>query len=417
MSNYTVHLSFRDVFTRNLVNANIRFPIKTFGNDRGLKVCCVVTKMKYIVIVFIIICFVSCNKKQNIDVSNVTMPDGRTVKVFHLQNKQGISVDVMEYGATILNIFTPDRSGNFNDILAGYDSIETYFRDQSYFGCVVGRFANRIAEGKFMLDSVEYKLNKNEKNINHLHGGINGLNKKLWKGNLIIADHSQAVKLSYISPDGEEGYPGNLDITVTYTLNDSNELKMDFIAKTDKATVVNLTNHLYYNLSDSCKTSILEHQLQVNANSFLKVNKNLIPVGAASSVENTPFDFREPKTIGKDIYAPDSQFIYCGGYDHNFILNRNNNDNLNFAVRLYEPTSGRVLELFTNQPGLQFYSGNFLNGNIIGKKGRVYKKYDALALEAQKFPDSPNHCNYPSTELQIGQTYNHNTVLRFKIVE
>jgi aldose 1-epimerase len=375
--------------------------------------------MRYIAILFILIFIHSCKTKENNNVRTVMMPDGRAVKVFHLINKQGISVDVMEYGATLLNILTPDKNGKFINILAGYDSVETYFRDKSYFGCVVGRYANRIAEGKFKLNNIEYQLKRNEKNTNHLHGGIEGLNKRLWQGVPIIADKSQAVKLSYMSPDGEEGYPGNLNISVTYTLNDSNDLHIDYQAVTDKATVVNLSNHSYYNLSGNCQTSILEHQLQINADSFLMVNSNLIPVGNGVSVLNTPFDFRKPKNIGKDINALDSQLVYCnGGYDHNFILNsKAKNDHLNFALRLCEPKSGRVLEFFTDQPGLQFYSGNFLNGSIAGKNGCVYKKYDALVFETQKFPDSPNHPEYPSTELNPGQTYSHHTILKFKVSE
>jgi aldose 1-epimerase len=375
--------------------------------------------MRYLVVLFILIITYSCINRDSIHSRSIIIPDGRVVKIFHLQNKQGVSVDAMEYGATLINIFTQDRNGNFGNILAGYDSVKTYFQDQSYFGCVVGRYANRIAGGRFKLNGIEYNLLKNEKNINHLHGGINGFNKKLWKGTPIIAEGSQAVKFIYISPDGEEGYPGNLNATVTYTLNDSNELHIDYTATTDKATIVNLSCHSYFNLSGNCNTGILAHQLQINADSFLMVDRNLIPIGNASSVANTPFDFRTPKNIGMDFSVPDSQLIYSnGGYDHNFILNGNrNNNSMNFALRLSEPKTGRILEIFTNQPGLQFYSGNFLNGSIIGKNSCAYQKYGALVFETQKFPDSPNHSSYPSTELQPGQTYRHNTVLKFKIIK
>ena len=375
--------------------------------------------MRYLLIILILNCLFSCQTEENSKITTVTMPDGRSVKVFHLQNKNGVSVDVMEYGATLINIYTPDNKGKLENIVAGYDSVETYFSDNSYFGSIVGRFANRIADGKFKINDTEYSLPRNEKNINHLHGGINGLNKKLFKGTLFINEDNQVVKFNYTSPDGEEGYPGNLDITVSYILNDSNELHIDYQATTDKATIVNLSNHSYFNLSGDCKAGILNHQLQVNADSFLTVDKNLIPKGKPVPVKNTPFDFKMLKTIGRDIALPDSQLIYSnGGYDHNFVLNKSEDTGeLQLALRLYEPGSGRTLEVFTDQPGLQFYSGNFFNGGTVGKKGCSYEKYGALVFETQKFPDSPNHPDYPSTLLQPGETYQHHTVLKFEVIE
>lgn len=375
--------------------------------------------MKYLVLFFSLVCLMSCETDRAIKVRSVTMPDGRKVNVYHLQNKQGISVDVMEYGATLLGISTPDSKGNFENILAGYDSVNTYFTDKSYFGCIVGRYANRIADGKFSLEGKEYNLPKNEKNINHIHGGVNGFHKKLWKGTPVSESNNQKVVFNYTSPDGEEGYPGNLDVTISYSLNDSNELHIDYKATTDKATILNLSSHSYFNLSGDKMAGILEHQLQINADSFLAVDRNLIPTGKGSPVLNTPFDFRKPKAIGSDIAVADSQLIYSnGGYDHNFILNKSGDEKqLGFALRLVEPKSGRVLEIFTNQPGLQFYSGNFFDGSLVGKKGRIYKKHDALVFETQKYPDSPNHPDFPSTNLMPGQTYTHHTVLKFNTLK
>lgn len=362
------------------------------------------------------IAFFSCNNNKIEMTTSEKLPDGRIVKTFHLQNKNGIKVNVTEYGATILNIFTPDNKNHFADIVPGYDSVSSYLNDHSYFGCIVGRFANRIADGEFKLDSVTYQLAKNENGINHLHGGNEGLNKKLWSGEYFTNENTTGVKLTYTSPDGEEGYPGNLKIEVTYSLHDSDELHINYSATTDKSTVVNLTNHSYFNLSGNCDSSILNHQLEINADSFLPVNNKLIPTGAPAKVENTPFDFRTAKTIGKDIAVPDSQFIFCnGGYDHCFVLNKSG-DTPSFALRLTEPTSGRILEIYTDQPGIQFYSGNFFNGSVTGKKGCSYKKYGALVFEPQKFPDSPNQPSYPSTVLKQGEKYTQHTILKFKTV-
>lgn len=346
------------------------------------------------------------------------LPDGRKVNIFHLENKNGITVDVAEYGATILDIFTPDRKKHFNNIVAGYDSLDSYPASHSYFGGVVGRVANRIANGRFTLDSVNYQLARNEKGINHLHGGIEGLDKKLWKGTAFSAENIRGVKLTYVSPDGEEGYPGNLKVEVTYTLNDNDELHIDYLATTDKATIINLTNHSYFNLSGNFDSTILNHLLQINADRYLPVNSNLIPLGEPEGVEGTPFDFRTPKPIGRDIAAPDTQLAFCNnGYDHNFVLNKSPAEGLSFALRLTEPVSGRVLEIYTDQPGMQFYSGNFFDGSVSGKEGCRYKKYAALVFEPQKFPDSPNHPSYPPVVLRPGQRYIQHTILKFKTSE
>lgn len=369
---------------------------------------------------FLSVIFFACSKDhKSLIIHTASLPDGRQVNLYHLENKNGISVDVSEYGATIVNIFTPDKKGNLGNIVAGYDSMSTYFNDQSYFGCIVGRVANRIANGKFTLDTIEYTLQRNEGGINHIHGGKDGFHKKLWKGETFVNEKGQSVRLTYASPDGEEGYPGNLKVTVTYSLNDSNEFHISYDAVTDKPTIVNLSNHSYFNLSGLCDSTVLGHLLQINADQYLPVNKNLIPLGASAAVHNTPFDFRTPKAIGRDIGNLDSQLMFCnGGYDHNFVLNHQaTGKGLNFVLRLSEPVSGRVIEMYSDQPGLQFYSGNFFDGSVRGKKGCRYKKYSFLVFETQKFPDSPNHPDYPSVELRPGQTYQHNTVLKFKTVQ
>jgi len=372
--------------------------------------------MKHFFLLIGIACLASCYGPSANDKTRVAvLPDGRKVNIYHLQNSQGVSVEISELGATILSIRTPDRKNHFDDIMPGYDSIADYVNDRSYFCGVVGRYANRIADGKFTIDSATYNLEKNENGINHIHGGLNGFNKKIWKGEMVSVKDIHSVMLRYTSADGEEGYPGKLTIQVVYFLTDSNELNILYSAKTDKPTVVNLTNHSYFNLSGNCDSSILNHVLQINADSYLPVNKALIPLGEPSAVENTPFDFRSPKNIGKDLAATDSQFVYCnGGYDHNFILNRKDSK-VAFACRLSDPANGRVLEIYTNQPGLQFYSGNFFNGSVKGKGGCLYKKYGALVFEAQKFPDSPNHPSYPSTVLKPGEEYSQHTVFKFSV--
>lgn len=373
--------------------------------------------MKILSILLLLLVLVSCGIKEKNRTRSVIMPDEQTVHIFRLQNKNGISLEAMEYGAILLNISIPDRSGKFENIVAGYDSAQSYFNDKSYFGAIVGRYANRIASGRFNLNGKEYTLLKNEKNINHLHGGISGFNKKIWKGSVVSTKGGdKAVQFTYNSPDGEEGYPGNLNITVTYTLNDSDELRIDYKATTNKPTIVNLTNHSYFNLTGDFNSKISDHQLEINADSFLTVDQNLIPTGNPVPVKGTPFDFRTTKSVGKDIFVPDSQFIYCnGGYDHNFVLKKGPvYKGLSFVARLSDPMSGRIMEVYSDQPGVQFYTGNFLDGSVTGKKGCIYNKYGALTLETQKYPDSPNHPQYPSTVLLPGETYQQHTVLKFK---
>ena len=319
---------------------------------------------------------------------------------YTLANDLGFEVCISTYGGAITSLKTPDRHGNFGDIVLGFDTLDEYVRNPRYFGALIGRHANRIAGGKFSLNGVEYRLTKND-GANHLHGGFKGFDKRVWSAR----QDGNTLHLSYFSKDGEEGYPGNLTALVDYTLLD-NELRIDYRATTDRDTIVNLTNHSYFNLRG--EGTILDHELTLNADSFTPVSEDLIPTGEIRSVEGTPMDFRKPKAIGSHI--PDVQ------YDHNFVLN--DWDGLpRLVARLYESISGRVLEILTTEPGMQFYSGNFLDGSMVGKNGVVYEKYTGLCLEPQHFPDAPNHPNFPSTVLRPGEEYNQTTIFRFLSVK
>jgi aldose 1-epimerase len=315
---------------------------------------------------------------------------------YTLANDLGFEVSINTYGGAITSLKTPDRHGIFGVIVLGFDTLDEYVRNPRYFGALIGRHANRIASGKFSLNGVQYQLSKNN-GANHLHGGFNGFDKRVWSAR----QDGNTLHLSYFSKDGEEGYPGNLTALVDYTLLD-NELRIDYRATTDRDTIVNLTNHSYFNLRG--EGTILDHELTLNADSFTPVAEDLIPTGEIRSVEGTPMDFRKRKVIGSHI--PDVQ------YDHNFVLN-DWNGSLRLVARLYEPVSGRVLEILTTEPGIQFYSGNFLDGSLVGKNGMVYKKYAGLCLEPQHFPDAPNHPNFPSTLLCPGEEYKQSTIFRF----
>ncbi len=333
------------------------------------------------------------------------MPDGKQVDLYTLTNANDIQARISTYGATLASLQLPDRQGNLADVALGFDTLEGYFSDHPYFGVTVGRYANRIGGAKFTLNGVEYELAANN-GPNHLHGGIKGFDKVLWEAEQIQNPDEVGVKLTYMSKDGEEGYPGNLACVVTYTLNNDNELKISYEAVTDKTTVVNLTNHTYWNLAGQGNGDILDHELMINADKFTPVNDELIPTGEIKSVKDTPMDFTEPTPIGSRIdQVP-------GGYDHNYVLNRTG-QGLSLCARVYEPTSGRVLEIHTVEPGVQFYSGNFLDGTIKGKSGKVYKKHYGFCLETQHFPDSPNQPEFPSVVLEPGQKYETVTVHRF----
>jgi len=337
------------------------------------------------------------------------LPDGKEVEAFILTNSHGLRAKIMTYGATLISLETPDRNGQLADIVLGHNNLEGYLKRETnpYFGATVGRYANRLAKGRFILNGKEYHLATND-GPNHLHGGLNGFDRVLWKGEPFKEEQALGVKFSYLSPDGEEGYPGNLEVVVTYRLTEDNELRINYEAKTDQPTIVNLTHHSYFNLAGEGQGSILDHELLINADYFTPVDSELIPTGEISPVKGTPFDFTTPKPIGAEIdQVP-------GGYDHNFVL-RQGESSLRLAAQLYEPKSGRLMEIFTTEPGLQFYSGNFLNGSIKGKSGRAYQKHYGLCLETQHFPDSPNRPNFPSTELRPGEEYASVTVHRFAV--
>jgi aldose 1-epimerase len=319
---------------------------------------------------------------------------------YTLSNELGYNVSIITYGGAITSLWAPDRNGFFGDIVLGFGSLEDYVSNPRYFGALIGRHANRIAGGRFALNGVEYQLPKNN-GANHLHGGFKGFDKRVW--NAKEEEDVDTLHLSYFSKDGEEGYPGNVEAFVDYRLN-GNELSIEYRASTDRDTIVNLTNHSYFNLKG--QGTILKHELTLNADSFTPVSDDLIPTGEIKSVTGTPMDFRSGKAIGSELDLTES------GYDHNFVLN-DWDGSLRSAVDLYEPVSGRVLEIFTDQPGMQFYSGNFLDASFIGKNGVAYVKYAGLCLEPQHFPDAPNHSNFPSTVLRPGEEYRHSTVLRF----
>ncbi len=334
-----------------------------------------------------------------------------SIKEYELINKNGMVVKVCNYGATITSIQVPDREGEFMDVALGYNSVEGYINaiDRPYFGAVVGRYGNRIAKGKFSIDSIEYTLATNN-GENHLHGGNMGFDKVVWKATV----KNQGVQMSYLAKDGEEGYPGNLQITMTYTLSDDNEIIMNYQATTDKSTPVNLTNHTYFNLAGEGSGTINEHLLQINASNFTPVDQGLIPTGELRKVEGTPFDFRVSKEIQMDLNEENEQLIFGLGYDHNWVLDRIGSG-MEMAAILYEPKSGRLLEVVTEEPAIQFYGGNFLNGRLTGKSGKNYTYRSGMCLETQHSPDSPNQPNWPSTILHPGEEYNTTTIYKFSV--
>jgi aldose 1-epimerase len=339
-------------------------------------------------------------------------PDGNPVDVYTLTNSHGVEARVMNFGGIVLSLRVPDRNGKLDDVVLGFDRLEPYLTNDPHLGSIIGRYANRIANGKFTLDGVEYTLPKNN-GPNTLHGGVKGFDKVLWQ-----AEPSEnkskgvALVLRYTSKNGEEGFPGNLQTKVTYTLTDSDELAIDYEATTDKATPANLTSHGYFNLAGQGTGDVLAHELVINADGFTPVDKNLIPTGELRPVKGTPLDFTKSSAIGAHINDNCEQLVLAHGYDHNFVIKRKR-PGLELAARVHEPSTGRILEIYTTEPGVQFYSANFLDGTITGKQGRVYKQHYAFCLETQHFPDSPNHPSFPSTILRPGHTYHSRTVYKF----
>lgn len=340
-----------------------------------------------------------------------TMPDGRVVERFRLSNAGGMHVDAISYGGIITSIAVPDRNGAMGDVVLGFDDLDGYLGEHPFFGAIIGRYGNRIANGAFTLDGRTYTLARNN-GPNHLHGGVKGFDKVLWRAEPVAGQN--AVAFTYTSPDGEEGYPGRLDVRVTYTLTDKNELIVEYHATTDKPTPVNLTQHSYFNLAGHASGDILGHQLMITADRYTPVNDTLIPTGELAAVEGTPFDFRKPTAIGDRINDAHPQIKNGLGYDHNWVLNGTAGD-LRLAARVVEPTSGRTLEVATTEPGIQFYSGNFLDGSITGKGGAKYAHRTGFCLETQHFPDSPNQPAFPSTILRPGQEYRTRTVFTFGV--
>lgn len=339
-----------------------------------------------------------------------TTATNEPITLYTLKNTQGMEVHIMNYGAIITKIIVPDKNEVMEDVVLGFENMADYIKDSPYFGSIVGRYGNRIAAGKFSLDGKNYTLAA-QNNGQHLHGGLKGFDKKVWK---TVAKKDGSITLSYLSVDGEEGFPGNLEIQVTYTLNEDNAISMDYVAKTDQATVLNICNHSYFNLSGNAKRDVLGHLVQLNAPNYIPVDKVLIPTGEVKSVKGGPFDFTSPKKIGLDINAADEQIAFGSGYDHCYAFDKAPGAYGKIA-RVEDPISGRIMEVFTTEPGVQFYTGNHLDGRLKGKNGAVYARRSGFCLETQHFPDSPNKPNFPSTVLRTGQTYTSKTVYQFSV--
>jgi aldose 1-epimerase len=357
-----------------------------------------------------------------------TTADGIPVDEYTLTNRYGMEVKIITYGGIITSIKVPDRKGHMANVALGFNNLPDYETKSPYFGCITGRYANRIAKGQFTLDGVDYQLDINNP-PNSLHGGFKGFDKKVWEVTKEIKDKSGVgIELHYLSAAGEggegvdptervKGYPGNLDVYVTYILTSKNRIRMDYRATTDAPTIVNLTNHTYFNLAGEGSGTIYNHVLMIDADMYTPDDPTLIPTGELVPVEGTPFDFRVPKTIAPDIRTFHEQLVIGKGFDHNWVLNRPSleDKSLLLAATLYEPNSGRLLKIWTTEPGIQFYAGNFLDGSLYGTSGRSYRQSDGLALETQHFPDSPNHPDFPSTVLRPGETYQTTTIFEFAV--
>jgi aldose 1-epimerase len=339
-------------------------------------------------------------------------PEGQEADLYVLTNKTGAEVAITNYGGAVVSLKVPDRAGKLADVVLGFDNVDGYVNDKSYFGALVGRYANRIGHAKFVLDGKTYTLAKNNGD-NTLHGGIKGFNKALWKAQILSRKDGQVLELSYLSKDGEEGFPGNLQVKVNYSWTDSNALMIEYSATTDKPTVVNLTSHMYFNLAGQGSGDVLSHVVRINADKFTPVDAGLIPAGELRDVAETPFDFRKPTTIGARIEQEDEQLKLGGGYDHNFVVSRSGETGESQAARVEEPISGRVVEVWTSEPGMQFYTGNFLDGKTEGKGRARYPRRSAFCLETQHYPDSPNQPKFPSVVLKPGGRYHTMTSYRF----
>ena len=362
-------------------------------------------------------CFVSCAtmSKSTGTISQAPFgktADGTPVEIYTLRNSKGMEARIMTYGGIVVSLKVPDKNGNFGDVVLGYDKLDGYLANNPFFGALVGRYGNRIAKGKFTLAGHEYTLALNNA-PNNLHGGPIGFDKRVWKAaKAELGPRGPRLKLTYLSQDGEEGFPGNLKVTATYTLTDDNGLRLDYAATTDKDTLCNLTQHSYFNLAG--KGDILNHLVFINADKFTPVDSTLIPNGELRPVEGTPFDFRTPTAVGARINADDEQIKFGNGYDHNWVVNKPLGKP-GLLARVTEPTTGRVMEVLSTEPGVQFYTGNFLDGSITGKGGWVYQRRSGLCFEPQHYPDSPNHPQFPSAELKPGQTYQNTIIYKFSV--
>jgi aldose 1-epimerase len=342
------------------------------------------------------------------------LADGTEVTIYTLKNSKGMEAKIIDYGATIVSLTAPDKNGKFEDVVLGYDNIDGYVKGTTYFGAIVGRYGNRIGKGKLVIDGKEYQLARNN-GANHLHGGPTGFNKRMWtvEGSAVTKNGPE-VTLSYISKDGEESYPGTVKLTVVYTLTNDNALSIVYSGTTDKATVLNPTNHSYFNLSGDLNSTILDEELMIAADKYTPVDNGLITTGKLEDVAGTPLDFRKPKKIGKDIGADNEQLKFAGGFDHNWVVKKYNGK-LKLIATVHDLKSGRFMEQFSTEPGVQFYCGNFLDGRVPGKGGIKYPQRSGLCLEAQHFPDSPNKPEFPSTLLKPGETYHQTTIYKFSV--
>ena len=337
--------------------------------------------------------------------------DGQNVDIFTLTNRNGMEAKITNYGGIVTSLTAPDRNNKFADVVLGFNDLDSYLKGHPYFGALVGRYGNRIAKGRFTLNGVEYKLAVNN-GENHLHGGIKGFDKVVWSASPMKTKTGAALTLTYLSKDGEEGYPGNLLVKVVYTLTNNNELRIDYTASTDKDTVTNLTHHSYFNLAGEGNGDILSHLLSLNANSFIPTDAGSIPTGEIRNVQGTPFNFLKSTAIGERIDGNDQQLKFGSGYDHTWVINGRAGV-LRQAATAFDPTTGRVMQVWTTEPGVQFYTGNFLDGTLTGKSGKVYQRRNGFCLETQHYPDSPNQPKFPTTTLHKGATYKSTTIYRF----
>ncbi|MBN1408807.1 MAG: galactose mutarotase [Calditrichaceae bacterium] len=378
-----------------------------------MKSLCSILVLSVICLV-IISCNDSCNSGMTVTKEIFGQLDGRDVEIYTITNPGKAEMKVTTYGGIITSFKLPDKNGILSDVVLGYDNLDGYVKNNPYFGATIGRYGNRIGNAKFTLDGNEYSLAHND-GPNSLHGGVKGFDKVVWNAQPFSGSDSAGLILKYLSKDGEEGFPGNLDVTVTYTLTKDNTFRIDYQAATDKPTICNLTNHTYWNFKDAGKSDILQHELMLNASNYTPVDKTLIPTGVIEPVKDTPMDFTAAHAIGDNINADYEQLKIAGGYDHNWKLDNPANVKMNLAATVYEPTTGRFMEILTEEPGIQFYSGNFLDGSITGKNGDVYKFRSGFCLETQHYPDSPNKPEFPSVVLRPGEVYKTTTIHKFSI--